>query len=79
MTVAEVVAKYQELQKSYIDPYAVRSHAFTNDQLAKTDYYKYIDDAPEGYREHLNFNDSSLNVHSTHHHKSIPKKCHKKI
>jgi hypothetical protein len=46
MTVAEVVAKYQELQKSYIDPYAVRSHAFTNDQLAKTDYYKYIDDAP---------------------------------
>ena len=31
MTVEEVVAKYKELSKSYIDPYVVRKHAFTYD------------------------------------------------
>lgn len=83
MTVADVVAKYKELSKSYIDPYVVRDHAFTYDQLSKTDYYRYIDDAPEGYKEHLNFNDPSLKIHSTHHHHKhqevVPKKHHKKL
>jgi hypothetical protein len=69
MTVADVVAKYQELSKSYINPYVVRNQAFTFDQLEKTDYYKYIDGAPDGYKEHLNFNDPSLEIHSSHHHK----------
>ena len=47
MTVADVVAKYKELSKSYIDPYVVRDHAFTYDQLSKTDYYRYIDDSAD--------------------------------
>ena len=82
MTVADVVAKYQELSKSYIDPYVVRNHAFTYDQLEKTDYYNYISDAPIGYKEHINFNDPSLEIHSPHHHyhhnKPAKKTTHKK-
>ncbi len=72
MTVADVVAKYKELSKSYIDPYVVRNHAFTYDQLEKTDYYNYINDAPRGYREHINFSDPSLEIHSPHHHHHKP-------
>ena len=78
MTVADVVAKYNELSKSYIDPYVVRNHAFTFDQLEKTDYYDYIDDAPRGYREHINFSDPSREIHSHHHHKSAKKPALKK-
>lgn len=82
MTVADVVAKYKELSKSYIDPYVVRNHAFTYDQLSKTDYYRYIDDAPRGYKEHLDFADPSLEIHSAHHHShhnKITKKSTKTI
>ena len=56
----------------------VRNHAFTFDQLEKTDYYDYIDDAPRGYREHINFSDPSREIHSPHHHKSVKKPALKK-
>lgn len=66
------------MSKSYINPYVVRNHAFTYDQLSKTNYYKYIDDSPEGYKEHMNFNDPSLEIHSSHHHKHSNEVAHKK-
>jgi hypothetical protein len=43
--------------KSIVEPYAVRDHAWNFREHDNTDFYNYRNEAPDGYKEHLSYDE----------------------
>jgi len=56
-TSEQVLEKYRTETNSKIVPYNRRDHAWNFDQHDRSNFYDMRDDAPEGYKEHLVYED----------------------
>lgn len=55
MSIQEALDRYRVETNSKIIPYVVRDHAWNFDHHDKTNYYRYREDSPEGYRDAVNY------------------------
>ena len=55
MSIKEALDFYRVETDSKIIPYVIRDHAWTFDHHDKTNFYRYRDDAPEGYRDAVKY------------------------
>ena len=55
MSIREALDFYRVETDSKIIPYVIRDHAWSFDHHDKTNFYRYRDDAPEGYRDAVKY------------------------
>jgi len=55
MSIQEALDRYRVETDSKIIPYVIRDHAWNFDHHDKTNFYRYREDAPEGYREAVKY------------------------
>ena len=55
MSIKEALDRYRVETDSKIIPYVIRDHAWNFDHHDKTNFYRYREDAPEGYREAVKY------------------------
>lgn len=68
MSIQEALDRYRVETNSKIIPYVIRDHAWNFDHHDKTNFYRYREDAPDGYKDAVKY----MSPHPTN--KPVPPK-----